>query len=78
MVCEFGDCPRCQAEVTVEPICPGYRDGGGWLQCYPPCGNAHLYECVKIACGWWFIQGMRKQHSLYQENETRRPQWLSG
>jgi len=72
------NCPDCGGQVTLEPICPGYRDpsDGRWFQCYPPCGNGILYECSQIVCGWWFIDGMNHQNKLFDENEARRPLWL--
>jgi hypothetical protein len=61
----------------MEPLCPGYLDRGKWFQCYPPCGNAFLYECASIMCGWWFIDGMHRKNTLYASNEERRPPWLA-
>lgn len=77
MTYQWGVCPKCGEAVTMETICPGVRSEGKWLQCYPACGNAALYECTKITCGWWFIDGMHKKNALFRDNETRRPAWLA-
>lgn len=74
---EYGSCPLCNGELIFESLCPGYVEKGQWSHCYPACGNAFLYECKKIACGWWFIDGMNKKHTMYRENESRRPVWLA-
>lgn len=63
IVAEF-PCPQCGGVVEQDSDCPGYgtpaaEGGRGVMVCYPPCGNAQLYQCVgttnhgSSSCGWW-------------------------
>lgn len=70
-------CPECRGAVTQEPVCPGFLYDGQLSHCIPPCGNAFLYECIHIACGWWFVDGMNQRNVLFRVNEDRRPLWLA-
>lgn len=77
MIREYDRCPQCRGPVTQESLCPGYLDKDRWMQCYPACGKASLYECPQVACGWWFIDGMNRRNPLFHDNEQRRPTWLA-
>jgi hypothetical protein len=69
-------CPQCGWCVQSQAACPGFYQNGKWGFCIPACGEATLFECVDVKCGWWFIDGMSKRNHLYLSNEARRPEWL--
>lgn len=73
-------CPSCMGEVKSEPICPGFYDPGSaqWMQCYPCCGKATLYECEQLVCGWWYVDNINPRSLFHAENEKKRPPWIRG
>lgn len=71
-------CPECGSAVTWYPECPRYSNaqGTGFMCCFPACGNADGWKCVRDACDWDFIDGLNSKLSYFEANEARRPAWL--
>lgn len=75
-------CPKCGKRVEQDTDCPGYpstqSDGSKRIMvCFPPCGNAMIYECEDHdGCGWWWREPNRRGNTNYRGVAMGpKPEW---